>query len=101
MRPSWDDSTRPSLLVSAFLSHGLGQLADGFHLHLAPVLPLLLPERVAAPFPAARRAELRPLVPPLGARCGRLPAVEKRLVAGKLVQQWVTGDSPTEVSVED
>lgn len=67
-RPRWDDAATASLLVSAFFSHGLGQLPDGSHLRLAPVLLLLLPEGVPAPLPAAGRAERRPRVLPLGAR---------------------------------
>lgn len=57
-----------TLLVSAFLSHWLGQLADGPQLRLAPLPFLLLSEGVPAPFPAAGRAEQRLRVPLFGAR---------------------------------
>lgn len=92
---------KPSLLVSALFSHGLSQLPDGFQLRLTLLFLLLPADGVRTQFPAARGAQSRSGTSSLDAPRGRLPAIQQGLVAGKLVQQRVTGDSSAVVSVED
>lgn len=90
------------LLVSAFFGHGLGELLNGSLLRLTLLFLLLSADGVHAPFPTARGAKsCSCAASSLAATSRRLPAVQQRLVAGKLVQQWVTGDSSATVSVED
>lgn len=76
---------KPSLLVSALFSHGLGQLPDGSQLRLT-LLSLLLPaDCVHTQFPTARGVQSRSGTSSLDAPSGRLPAIQQGLVAGKLV----------------
>lgn len=91
---------KPSLLVCALFSHGLGQLLDGFQLRLTLLFLLLPVDGVHTQLPTARGAESRSGTSSFDAP-GGLPAIQQGLVAGKLVQQWVTGDSSAVVSVED
>lgn len=89
------------LLVCAFLRHGLGQFPDGPLGNRTPRFLLVSAECAHAPLPAARGAQSGSgAAPSLGGDSGRLPAVQQGLVAGKLVQQWVSVDSSTVVSVE-
>lgn len=90
------------LLVSAFLGHGLGQLPDGSLLCLTLRFLLLSADGAHAPFPTAGGAKSSSrAASSLGGTSRRLPAVQQGLVAGELVQQWVTGDSAAPVSEED
>lgn len=91
----------PFLLVPAFFRHGLGPLPNGSLLQRTLLFLLWLADGAQAQFPAARGAETRSgAASLLGAPGRRLPAVQQGLVAGELVQQWVTGDSSAAVSVE-
>lgn len=92
---------KPSLLVSALFSHGLGQLSDGSQLRLTLLFLLLSVDGVHTQFPTARGAQSRSGTSSLDAPRRRLPTIQQGLVAGKLVQQRVTGDSSAVVSVED
>lgn len=92
---------KPSLLVSALFSHGLSQLPDGSQLRLTLLFLLLPADGVHTQFPTAGGAQSRSGTSSLDARGGRLPAIQQGLVAGKLVQQRVAGDSSAVVSVED
>lgn len=54
-----------------------------------------------SPFPTPGRANTSSrAASSLGASIGSLPAVQQGLIAGELVQQWVTGDFSTLISVE-
>lgn len=86
--------------MCTFLLHAHGQFPDG-SLQCRTLLFLLSGECAHTPFQTTRGAETRSsTASSFGANSRRLPAVQQGLIAGELVQQWVTGRFSTAIGEE-